>query len=177
MDNFIGQALQDEEYMSYISDIYNDEHFKIMKTYPHHDKYTRMDHCLHVSYSTYLWLKKHIPKYKYMREACRGSLLHDFFLYDWHTENPFPIPCVHAWKHPERAYLDAKKFFKLNVMEKDIILTHMFPVSVEIPWSKAAWMVVIFDKYWAFREGFTTFDPIKMLKMQMPHALLRKTKN
>lgn len=174
MDRFIERALNDTEYMEYIDDIYNDEHFTIIAEYPHHDKYTRLDHCLHVSYSTFLFLKKLAPKYKYMREACRGSLLHDFFLYEWHTENPFPIPCMHAWKHPERAYQDASRYFEINLMEKDIILTHMFPVCIAVPLSRAAWTVVIFDKYWAFREGFKTFNPIKMLQMQLPGSVRKR---
>lgn len=176
MDKFRQRALNDKTYMEYISDIYNDSNFAVMDKYEHHNTYTRLDHCIHVSYSTYLWLKKLAPGYRYMREACRGALLHDFFLYEWHTENPFPVPCMHAWKHPERAYLDAKKYFNISPVEKHIILTHMYPLYLGIPSSKAAWMVIWFDKYWACREGFRSFSPLKMLRMQVPDSLKKKRK-
>lgn len=171
MDKFELKALHDKEYMRYIGDIFRSPHFREINKYPHHNEYTRLDHCLHVSYSVFLWLKKHEPGYKYLREACRGALLHDFFLYEWHTENPFPVPCMHAWKHPERAYNDACRYFKLNPVEKDIIMKHMFPVSLDLPLTKASWAVVMYDKYWAFIEGISHFNLWELIKMQVPAAL------
>ena len=36
----------------------------------------------------------------------RGALLHDYFLYDWHTGYPGP-PCTHGFTHP---FLDIGSF-------------------------------------------------------------------
>ena len=166
MDKFNYLALSDEEYMSLVEDVLMSEGFQKLSEYPHHNECTRLDHCLHVSYSVYLFFKKYAPDYPYLKEACRGALLHDFFLYDWHTENPFPVPCMHAWLHPKWAYNDAKKVFSLTPVEKDIITKHMFPVSINPPRTKASWMVVIFDKYWAFKEGIAHFNLIEFIKLQ-----------
>lgn len=174
MDKFKEKALNDKGYMRLVRDIINSEQYRVIDKYPHHNEYTRLDHCLHVSYSAYLFFKKHEPGYRFLREACRGALLHDYFLYEWHTENPFPVPCMHAWKHPEWAYKDAKKHFKLNPVERDVILKHMYPVTPIPPLTKAAWTVVMFDKYWALREGLTTFNLIEFMKLQVPAALRKK---
>jgi uncharacterized protein len=74
----------------------------------------------------------------------RGALLHDFFLYDWHI--PDKTRRWHGFTHPRIALENAKKYFKLNEKEKDIILNHMWPLTVKFPRSREAFIVCIADK-------------------------------
>ena len=56
-------------------------------------------------------------------------MIHDLFLYDWHTHAAQTGERFHGLKHPEKAYRNAKKYFPLNQIEVDIIRTHMWPVT------------------------------------------------
>ena len=80
----------------------------------------------------------------------RGALLHDYFLYDWHTRAG--VPLTHGFTHPRRALLNAESDFLLTACEKDIIAHHMFPLVPVPPATKAGWLVCIADKVCALRE-------------------------
>ncbi len=116
-----------------------------MKLYPHHGVTSCYAHCLSVAYQNYKWSR--ILRLD-ARAAARGAMLHDLFLYDWHecrakTGNP-----VHGLTHPESAYKNARKFFRLGRKEKDVIRTHMWPLTLwRIPETKEGWLTVITDKY------------------------------
>ena len=79
-----------------------------------------------------------------MRALVRGSLLHDFFLYDWHI--PEKGRKLHAWNHASVAYENAKKEFELGKIEKDIILKHMFPINISLPKYRESLIVSVADK-------------------------------
>ena len=95
----------------------------------------------------------------------RGALLHDFFLYDWHDKTA--MPKAHAYLHPLIAFDNAKKEFKLNAIEKNIIQAHMFPLSIVIPKYKESWIVVMADKICAMNEI------VSNLKLKLVGSLLR----
>ncbi len=80
----------------------------------------------------------------------RGALLHDYFLYDWHTHKSFP--CSHAFTHPYIALKNAQEDFVLTPCEKDIIVHHMFPLVPFPPLSLEGWIVCIADKICAVSE-------------------------
>ena len=61
----------------------------------------------------------------WMRDLRRAGMIHDLFLYDWHTHAAQTGERFHGLKHPEKAYRNAKKYFPLNQIEVDIIRTHM----------------------------------------------------
>ena len=83
-------------------------------------------------------------------------MLHDLFLYDWHTTSPADIneKGVHAWAHPRKKKKNASKIFTLNNTEKDIIRNHMWPVTLKFPKTKEAFIVSCMDKYSATAETF-----------------------
>ena len=81
----------------------------------------------------------------------RGALLHDYFLYDWHTGYPGP-PCTHGFTHPFIALKNALADFTLNRREKDIIARHMFPLVPIPPMTREGWLVCLADKICALRE-------------------------
>lgn len=50
------------------------------------------------------------------------------------------------------AYHNAKKYFDLNEIEKDIILKHMFPLTITLPRYKETFLVLIVDKIVSSKE-------------------------
>ena len=102
-----------------------------MKKYPHHGDTSCYKHCMRVAYFNYIICKKlHLDA----KSAARAGMLHDLFLYDWHT---------HA-----RETGDAGKIFRLNRVERDVIRNHMWPVTLRsVPRTREGWMIVLTDKY------------------------------
>ena len=59
----------------------------------------------------------------------------------------------HAWVHPRIAVRNAKKITSLNKKEEDIILKHMWGLTLAPPRYKESFLVTMVDKYWAFKEA------------------------
>lgn len=82
----------------------------------------------------------------------RGALLHDYFLYDWHVrdrERP-----LHGFYHPKAALQNARRDYRVNVREADIIGRHMFPLTPLPPRTREGLLVCFADKLCALRETF-----------------------
>ena len=141
------------EFNEILSDILSNETVKQMHNYIQHGEISCYTHCYYVAYYTYLICKKLKLDYK---SAVRGAMLHDLFLYDWHTTSPADIneKGVHAWAHPRIALKNASKIFNLNDTEIDIIRNHMWPVTLKFPKTKEAFIVSCMDKYSATAETF-----------------------
>ena len=141
------------EFNEILSDMLSNETVKQMHNYIQHGEISCYTHCYYVAYYTYLICKKLKLDYK---SAVRGAMLHDLFLYDWHTTSPADIneKGVHAWAHPRIALKNASKIFNLNDTEKDIIRNHMWPVTLKFPKTKEAFIVSCMDKYSATAETF-----------------------
>ena len=86
----------------------------------------------------------------YMDSMIRGALLHDYFLYDWHDGKR--ERCIHGFTHPMKAYRNAKSELKLNRIERDIIIKHMFPLTLLPPMYLESWIVTYSDKYVSLAE-------------------------
>ena len=138
----------DKEFQEIIKDIINNPEVQKMKNYKVHGNTTCFAHCYSVSYFCYLSCKRHKLDYK---SAARAGMLHDFYLYDWRVKNSHVG--LHAFTHPFTAYQNAKKQFKLNWMEKELILTHMWPVTFfTIPLCFEGFILTHVDKQCAFHE-------------------------
>ena len=121
-----------------------------MKDYPHHGRTNCYDHCRHVAYFNYKWCRALNLD---CRSAARAGMLHDLFLYDWHTHGKETGEKFHGLTHPAAAFENARKYFKLNHTERDIILNHMWPVTLlHIPRTREGWIIVIADKYCGLLE-------------------------
>ena len=83
-------------------------------------------------------------------ELIRGALLHDYFLYDWHEKSL--ENSVHGFTHPLKALNQAKKDFELSAIERDMILNHMFPLTLNPPRSKEGKLLCLADKLCATKE-------------------------
>lgn len=144
----------DKQYIDIVKDIISNDFVKQMKKYRQHYNVNCFDHCLYVSYNLYYICKKHNLDYK---SAARAGMLHDLFLYDWRKrENG--RKGFHAFTHPKLAYKNALKIFDLNDKEKDIILNHMWPVTLKFPKYKETFLITYIDKYFACVERNLNFN-------------------
>jgi uncharacterized protein len=120
-----------------------------MKKYPHHCNTSCYQHCLNVAYYNYKICKAFGLDAK---AAARAGMVHDLFLYDWRTHKELTKDYFHAMTHPRVALNNAKKHFKLNELEQEIILKHMWPLTVIPPKSWEAFIIGMTDKYCGFFE-------------------------
>lgn len=141
--------LEDAGYMECVRDILEHPVFQSMERFIQHGSTSCKAHCLQVSYLSY-----HIClKYGWdSRAAARAGLLHDLFLYDWHTHAKETGNHFHGFTHPRAAWRNAKKYFNLSVREADIILCHMWPLTPIPPKSMAGMSVVYADKLCSLTE-------------------------
>ncbi len=144
-----------QELYPIIDEILNHERWEDMRIYKHHLE-TRAVHSLEVC--CIAWRKAvRNPKCDASSVAI-GALLHDFFFYDWQKEKSdldqhdiklkVYSPKLHGFVHPLIAYDNASKFFPhlMNKTIKDIIIKHMWPLTVNPPRYKESWLVTFADK-------------------------------
>ncbi len=143
--------IADNQYMNIVEDIYYNAEFNKIKTIEHHGV-TRFEHSLRVSYYSYKLAK--LLKLDYISVA-RAGLLHDFFFSkeDRSKKDRF----ISVFIHPKISILNSLINFKLNEKEKDIIITHMFPINFKIPKYVESWIVSFVDKGVAIYEFYRKF--------------------
>ena len=86
------------------------------------------------------------------KSLVRGSLLHDYFLYDWHIKDKSHR--FHGFRHAKVALNNASREYNLNQIERNMILSHMFPLNLKIPRYKESIILCIADKICATKETF-----------------------
>jgi len=155
----IKEMIRDKEYYACIKDLYESEPCMEMNTYIQHGNTTTLEHCVSVSYLSYKIAKKYNMDY---RSAARGGLLHDLFLYDWHTHRKKTGNMFHGYTHPGVALRNAEKHYKLSDKEKNIIKRHMWPLTPIPPKSGEGLIVMLVDKYCSTAE---VVREIKFLSM------------
>lgn len=150
-----GEKRVENEFFEIIKDIYEHEEVLKLKEHYHHNS-SIYEHVMDVSYFSYRVCKSLKLDYQ---SAARGALLHDFFLYDWrnHDVPDLPEDKYHGIEHPKIALANAKKHFNLNDIEKDIIIKHMWPLTIVPPKYKESFIVSFADKYLASREFVSKF--------------------
>ena len=123
----------------------------LMDTFIQHGNITTLEHCINVSYKSYKIAKALKMDY---RSAARAGLLHDMFLYDWHSQpKNGSFFKEHGFTHPQIALENAMTHFDLNEIEKDIISKHMWPLTIsKIPKYKESFLITFVDKYVACAE-------------------------
>ncbi|WP_180952265.1 HD family phosphohydrolase [Lachnoclostridium edouardi] len=148
-DLWTGEYEKDEEYVSYVKDILEHPVFKSMDHFIQHGHTTCKMHCIQVSYLSYKICKKHGWDFI---AAARGGLLHDLFLYDWHTHARDTGNHFHGFTHPRTAMNNAILYFNINKKEQEIILRHMWPLTPTPPTTMAGMAIVFADKYCSLAE-------------------------
>ena len=148
----INEWRTDSEYVSIVSDLLAQPAVQKLAQYTQHHHSNRLQHSIAVSFDSYRIAKRMHLDY---RSVARAGLLHDLFYYDWRTTK-FDLG-THAFIHPRVALRNAEKLTKLNAMEKDIILKHMFGATLALPKYRESWIVSLVDDFEAEYEFFTPF--------------------
>ena len=115
-----------------------------MKRFYQHCDTDCYQHCLSVAYYNFRICK---ALQLDARSAARGGMLHDLFLYDWRTHSEKTGDRLHAMTHPWTAYRNAKKYFKLNSIEKEVLTKHMWPTTLIPPRHWETYVICFTDKY------------------------------
>ena len=106
----------------------------------YHHGLTRYKHIMHVAKGTYYISR--ILKLDYV-SATRGALLHDYFNEEEYLDKRgLEMPRI----HPFLALNNALKEHDLNIKEKNIIISHMYPIGLIKPEYIESWIVSLVDK-------------------------------
>lgn len=141
-----------------IKDLIDNKSVLEMKNYIQHCNTNCFDHCYNVAYLCYRISKK--MKWDYV-SAARGAMLHDLFLYDWRLPRKYrKNKKMHAFVHGKIALENASLVCELDEIERDMILNHMWPVTLIIPKSKEGFLLTIIDKYCAYIEIIDGFSSV-----------------
>ena len=119
-----------------------------MKQFIQHGTISTYDHCLSVAKMSYRMNRR---LHLHCREDAliKGAFLHDYFLYDWHHHDKR----WHGFTHPAKAAENAARDFALDSKERNIIESHMWPLTLlHLPRSREAAVVCMADKICSLRE-------------------------
>lgn len=138
----------------YGEDILTSANMAVAMTYMHHGSISVFDHSVSVAI---LCLK--IARYFHLKTnevaLVRGALLHDYYLYDWHIKDN-----NHKWHgfiHAKRALENAERDFILSDIERNMIVSHMFPLNIRILRYRESVILTIADKICATWEILSTY--------------------
>lgn len=167
---FLKSKRKDDDFLYFeiIRPIIENKEVQSMEQFAQHGGISCLDHSMYVSYTSYLICKR--LGYDF-HAAARGGLLHDFFLYDWHKSSE-DRPGLHAFTHPGEALKNAEKHFELNLRERDIIVKHMWPVTLTLPKYREAFVVMAVDKYCAVMETLAFWQKKKLLAFRSLRAFV-----
>lgn len=138
-------------YYGCIRDIIGAQPLESLKDITHHINTTRFQHCVNVSYYSYLVCRKLRLN---ARSAARAGLLHDLFFYDrkeYNSTKEKGQPS-HSKNHAAIALENAQQLTEITPMEEDIIGKHMWPVTRGLPSYKETYVITVIDKYCAVLE-------------------------
>ena len=119
-----------------------------LKEFPHHRMGDRFSHSVYVSYISY-WICKKMGLD--CVSAARGGLLHDLYLYNSRDAETM---LIHMRSHSKKALENAERLCRLNDIERDIILRHMWPITAKRPKYAESYVVSTVDKYCSGAERF-----------------------
>lgn len=133
-----------------LKDLLSDEEVLKMKDFIQHGNLSTYDHVVNVAWTSFI-LARNLRLRVDERSLLRGALLHDFYLYDWHIRDE-NRKRFHGFHHPGTALRNAKKHFTVNEIEKDIILKHMWPLTLKLPKYRESYVVMVADKICSIRD-------------------------
>ena len=130
---------------------------RAMGQWRHHGPVTCLDHSLFVA-----WWSFRVARRLRLdaRAAARGGLLHDLYLYDPRDRSAHPgSQCL---DHPRAAARNAGRLTQLTKKERNIILSHMWPLGGALPRSLEALLVDLVDTVCAGIELTRLYDPSRL---------------
>lgn len=159
------------EYLGCVRDILEHPVFCSMDHYYQHGKTTCKEHCVRVSYLSYRICRRMGWD---SRAAARAALLHDLFLYDWHTHARLTGKHFHGFTHPRTALENATVHFELTEQEKNMILRHMWPLTPVPPATLEGLAVCCADKVCSSSEVVENLRDRIRSKTGVRHDILGK---
>ncbi len=151
IEYFRKQKKIQNELNQYAWDILHSKNFDSSKNNMQHGRISVKEHSIQVARLS-VALSELLGIEHSRRDLVRGALLHDYFLYDWHDvdkENPHRL---HGFYHPARALKNAEAEYELTGRQREIIIKHMWPLTIKPPMCREAWVVTAADKYCSFLE-------------------------
>lgn len=146
MNRLKNRLVEDLVFKSYLEEILKKKKYLKMNRYMQHGNTTCLQHSIAVAYISYR-ITKFFKINVHEKELIRGALLHDYFLYDWHSKYKKSKDLgAHGRIHPKIALFNARKDFDVNRIEADIIEKHMFPLTFHVPKYRESVIVCIVDK-------------------------------
>ncbi|MDO4289137.1 MAG: phosphohydrolase [Eubacterium sp.] len=151
------------EYKALVSDILEHPKFQALREIEHHGN-GLYAHSVSVGYYSYRIAKRLGLVYV---SVARGALLHDFFFEDWRVRKKTGkglerIRQMHGFTHPKEALANARQYFEINDKEADMIVKHMFPLTITPPKHCESWVVTMVDKGVAVGEMVSEHTPRKI---------------
>ena len=138
-----------DTFLDYTADLLREPLVQGMTRYHHHRTIDTHYHSVFVSYRV-LKLCHAFGVTQDCREIVRAALLHDFYLYEWYTEKHDEN---HIYYHPKASVRNIEAHLGvLSPMQRNMILSHMFPMAVEPPRSVGAWLLTVADKQCASED-------------------------
>ncbi len=135
----------------YLAELRGNDQVRKMKDYVQHGSVSTYEHCVRVARASF-WLNRRLHLHSDEKALIRGAMLHDFYLYDWHAEDG-GVHRLHGFTHPGRAAQNAKRHFRINRKEENIIRSHMWPLTfLAVPSSREAVIVCLADKACSLHE-------------------------
>ena len=137
----------------------------MMGRWKHHGHISTLDHSLFVAYCSY-----RAARALRLDEtaAARAGLLHDLYLYD--SRDTSAHPGWQCFDHPRAAARNAAELTALSEKERNIILSHMWPLGGQLPRSWEAWLVDLVDTLCAGLELAHIYHPGRLRERLLPPA-------
>ncbi|MDR0601027.1 MAG: HD domain-containing protein [Treponema sp.] len=166
-----------ELFHEYAKDILESERFAVCREFIQHGTISVYTHSLEVaslSFSMACILRESpFGRGMDLRSLVRAALLHDFFLYDWHT--PEKMWSLHGWTHPVTAAKNARKMFAASEKECSLIRTHMWPYTLlHPPQYPEGWIICFADKICSLRETLFCRKKIWFWEKKAPDVIGRR---
>ena len=122
-----------------------------MKRYIQHGSVSTYEHCDSVANLSYR-IDKRLSLHSDLNVLLVGAMLHDFYLYDWHSHDG-GVHRLHGFRHAQSACLNARKYFNIDDRTSRVIACHMWPLNLgSLPRSREEWIVCIADKCVSLHE-------------------------
>ena len=127
---------------------------RMMGQWRHHGRITCLDHSLFVAYISFRCARLlHLDS----AAAARAGLLHDLYLYD--PKDKSAHPGNQCFDHPRAAERNASALTRLTPKERNIILSHRWPLGGAMPRSVEALLVDLVDTVCAGLEFSHLYHP------------------
>lgn len=133
-----------------VGDLMRSEDVRSMARFVQHADISTLEHSFSVAYVSF-WVCANFHLSFDRKSLIRGAMLHDFFLYDWHTDGS-GRKGLHGFTHPKTALRNAESRFVLTDRERDIIVKHMWPLTPAFPRYSESYLVSAADKYCSLVE-------------------------